>query len=572
MSRIASVPIRGRLDRRLRSLRLYSGLVLFAFVTLHFSNHMLALVSLDAAEAARPVFLAIWRNPLGSLLLYGALLVHIGLALFALYRRRTLVMPAREALQVILGLLIPLLIAEHVIGTRLNFTLTGIPDTYRNVVNSLWVASPMAGVRQIFAVFAVWIHACLGLYFWQREKAWFQNWAGLLLVVAALVPVLTTLAFVGAGRLVAETGFSLDQDEMARLTAAASAKATASLVIYGTYGFALAVVLVLRIIRSLRERANTVEIRYADGRASRVPIGYSVLEASRLAGIPHHAVCGGRGRCSTCRVVVLDGLADQPPPRAIEAATLDRIQAPPDVRLACQLRPVTDIKVSQVLSAGESLLSEQLRVSPAPGREREVAVLFCDIRDFTRITSNSLPFDTVFLLNRYFAVVGRAVEQAGGRLDKFIGDGAMAIFGLETAPEVACRQALDAAKAILEGMDRVSRELDQDLSQPLRVAIGIHSGSAIAGTMGYGRTMNVTVIGDTVNVASRLETLAKELDAAIVISRRAAEQSRIELKGYAFQKVEIRGRAASLEVCVIGPLAARRIDTSRLIAAEESAA
>jgi adenylate cyclase len=261
---------------------------------------------------------------------------------------------------------------------------------------------------------------------------------------------------------------------------------------------------------------------------------------------------------------VLDHLAEQPPPDPIEAVTLARIGAPPDVRLACQLRPETSIKVSPVLSAVESILAETLRVTPSPGREREVAVLFCDIRDFTRITSRSLPFDTVFMLNRYFAVVGRAVEQAGGRLDKFIGDGAMAIFGLDANAETACRQALDAAKSILDGLDQVSRELEQDLAEPLRVAIGIHSGPAIAGTMGYGRTTNVTVIGDTVNVASRLESVAKEMDAAIVISRHAAEQSRLELKGYAFQQVEIRGMATPLEVCVIGPMAARRIDISRV--------
>ncbi|RFC68544.1 MULTISPECIES: adenylate/guanylate cyclase domain-containing protein [Mesorhizobium] len=572
MSRNPNVPIRGNLDRRLRTLRLYSGLVLFSFVLLHFLNHMLMLVSLNAAEAVRPWFLAIWRNPVGTTLFLGALLTHVALTLRSLYRRRTLVMPAREACQVLLGLLIPMLVAEHVIGTRFNFQLTGIADSYHYVANTLWVESPGAGVRQIVAVFVVWIHACLGIYFWQRQQPWFEKAAAPLLVVAALVPVLTALAFVAGGRAVAETGFALAPTDLEKLRAAASTKAEVNYLVYGIYGAALLVVLILRVVRELRERAHTIEVRYADGRVSRVPMGYSVLEASRLAGIPHHAVCGGRGRCSTCRVVVLENLAEQPLSRAVEAATLERIHAPPDVRLACQLRPVTDIKVSLVLAAGENILGETVRASPAPGREREVAVLFCDIRDFTRITSDSLPFDTVFLLNRYFAVVGRAVEQAGGRLDKFIGDGAMAIFGLETEPDIACRQALEAAKAIIEGLDRVSRELDPDLAQPLRVAIGIHSGPAIAGTMGYGRAMNVTVIGDTVNVASRLETLAKELDAAIVISRHAAEQSKLELKAYAFQKVEIRGHSAPLEVCVIGPLAARKMDTQKLAREEESAA
>ncbi|MCO5064411.1 MAG: adenylate/guanylate cyclase domain-containing protein [Rhizobiaceae bacterium] len=545
-------------------MRLYSGLVLFSFVSMHFANHMLALVSFDLAEKVRPWFLLLWRNPVGTILLYSALLTHVGLALFALYRRRTLVMPFREACQVTLGLLIPLLIAEHVIGTRLNEALTGVPDTYRYVAYSLWVASPTAGMRQIFAVFAVWVHACLGLYFWQRQKPWFERAGAPLLVVAALVPVLTTLAFVTAGRSVADLGLGLPAPDEQRIMAAGIVKERAVAAIYSVYGLALVTLLALRFVRSLSERSNMIEIRYPDGKVSRVPRGYSVLEASRLAGIPHHSVCGGRGRCSTCRVVVLDHLAEQPSPEAVEAATLERINAPPDVRLACQLRPVTDIKVAPVLATEESVHAEIVRATPAPGREREVAVLFCDIRDFTRITSRSLPFDTVFMLNRYFAIVGRAVEAEGGRLDKFIGDGAMAIFGLETGPDIACRQALAAAKSILEGLDQVSRELEQDLAEPLRVAIGIHSGPAIAGTMGYGRTTNVTVIGETVNVASRLESLAKEMDAAIVISRHAAEQSRLELKGYSFQQVEIRGMPTPLEVCVIGPMAARRMDTARI--------
>src|SRR5262245_41013374 len=98
----------------LRNLRLGSGLVLMAFVVLHLANHALNLISLEAAEGGRVVFLAFWRSPVGTLLLYGSLLVHVALTLTALYRRRTLAMPLREWAQFVLGLAIPLLVVEHV--------------------------------------------------------------------------------------------------------------------------------------------------------------------------------------------------------------------------------------------------------------------------------------------------------------------------------------------------------------------------------------------------------------------------------------------------------------------------
>jgi adenylate cyclase len=542
---------RGALDQRLRTARLASGLVLMTFVVLHFLNHMLALISLQAAEAGRLWFLLIWRNPAGTLLLAAALLVHVGLTLRALYLRRTLVMPLREAVQVVMGLVIPVLIAEHVAGTRIYSALSGVQDTYEFVANSLWVSLPGAGARQVVAVIAVWVHGCLGLFFWLRYRKWFPRVAPLLLVVATLFPVLTLLGFVNAGRAVADIRFAgADHIDPAVIDAAMVAKSRAVSAIYSVYGGILGIVVLLRFARSSRERRNLVEIRYPHGRAIRVPKGYSVLEASRLAGIPHHSVCGGRGRCSTCRVRVLEHLDRLPPAVGVERLTLERIHAEPDIRLACQLRPVVDIKVSPLLAAGSSALGVTGQ-AVAAGHEHEVAVLFCDIRSFTALADRRLPFDTVFLLNRYFSVVGKAVERAGGRLDKFIGDGAMAIFGLETSRDEACRQAIAAASYILDDLARVSEELAAELPSPLRIAIGIHAGPAIAGSMGYGRVMNVTVIGDTVNVASRLESVAKELDASVVVSASAVKLSGIDLSHYETRTVDIRGRSRPLRVFVV---------------------
>lgn len=539
-------------EQWLRTARLVSGLVLMIFVVLHFVNHSLALISLEVAEAGRVWFIALWRNPVGTVLLYGSLLTHIVLSMVALYRRRTLKMPAREAAQVVVGLVIPLLIAEHLIGTRLYNELTGVRATYEFVANSLWVWKPDVGLRQAFAVVAVWVHGCLGLYFWLRYRTWFSRAAGPLLVLATLLPVLALLGFVNAGRTVEYMEYTGDRGiDPAVIAAAQRLISQIALGVYGIYAGALAFVLFLRVLRARRERRDLIEVRYADGRSIRVPKGHSVLEASRLAGIPHHAVCGGRGRCSTCRVKVLEGLNDLPAVGPVEEATLQRIHADPDIRLACQLRPTADVKVVPLLIANLALADVSGGGVLTPGREQEVAVLFCDIRSFTALSDRRLPFDTVFLLNRYFAVVGSVVERTGGRLDKFIGDGAMAIFGLNVSKAEACRQALEAAAGILADLNRVSDELSAELREPLRVAIGIHAGPAIVGTMGYRHARGVTVIGDTVNIASRLESVAKELDGAIVVSASAAELSGIAMSDYELRTVEIRGRARPLRIRVV---------------------
>jgi adenylate cyclase len=546
------IPATGKREDWLRTLRLTSGLVLMAFVTLHLINHALALISIDTAEAARPAFMALWRNPVGTAILILSLLAHVWLTLLALYRRRSLIMPLKEAAQLVLGLATPVLIAEHIIGTQVYSTLSGEPANYAFVASSLWVQMPLTGLKQVVAVLTIWGHGCIGIYFWLRFRPWFAAAAPFLLIFATLLPVLSLLGFVNAGRAVeAMPALAAAPVSPELLDLVMRTKVQAVNTVYAVYGAVLGALLLLRAVRKQRERRNLVEIGYPDGRSIRVPKGFSVLEASRLASIPHHAVCGGRGRCSTCRVRILEGFSKLPPPEAPELATLARIHAEPDVRLACQLRPTDDVSVIPLLSAGTSGTGTLVAAQASPGREQDVAVLFCDIRGFTALADKRLPFDTVFLLNRYFAVVGKAIEKTGGRLDKFVGDGAMAIFGLNASNKEACRQAVAAAAAIVEDLAHVSQELSAELREPLRVAIGIHAGAAIAGSMGYGRVMGVTVIGDTVNIASRLESVAKELDASVVISSSAAVLSGIDFSAFEKRTVDIRGHSKPLKIIVV---------------------
>ncbi|ESZ58075.1 hypothetical protein X727_32150, partial [Mesorhizobium sp. L103C119B0] len=220
------------------------------------------------------------------------------------------------------------------VGTRAMHALYEANDTYEFVVRSLWILTPQVGVRQAIAVVVIWAHGCLGLYFWLRYRRWYPRVASALLVLAVLVPVLALLGFASAGKEVSAMGPPQSQPiERTLLDRALAAKERMDSSIYAGFAGLIVLVLAARIVRDRIERRNLIEVRYAGGRKVRIPRGYSVLDASRLGGIAHYAVCGGRGRCSTCRIRVVDGLAEQPEPSPIEAATLRRIAADGDVRL-----------------------------------------------------------------------------------------------------------------------------------------------------------------------------------------------------------------------------------------------
>jgi adenylate cyclase len=294
----------------------------------------------------------------------------------------------------------------------------------------------------------------------------------------------------------------------------------------------------------------------------------SVLEASRTRGIPHAAVCGGRGRCSTCRVRVGKGAEGLEPLTPEEQRVLARIRAAPDVRLACQLRPTVDLTVTPLLPADAGTGDVMQGMDPRGGVEREIAVLFADLRAFTRFSEGRLPYDTVFVLNRYFEAMGSAIGRAGGRVDKFIGDGIMALFRLRGDPQEATRQALRAAHTMSEALEVLNLELAAELHEPLRMGIGLHQGHAIVGEMGYRGAAALTAIGDTVNVASRLEMLTKNLGCQLIVSEQLTRRSGTCLEAFPLQEVDVRGRSGRIEVRLVAdarhlPTAPRQTEKAR---------
>lgn len=538
-------------------LRLASGLVLMAYVVTHLVNHALGLVSLEAMVRGRQLFGAYWVTPAGEALLVAAFAIHLSLGLARLWQRRTWRMPAWEAAQIVLALLIPVLGTLHVLGARYVVHCCGVTVTYPYVLRGLWPDS--AWWQTAFAL-VVWLHGCIGLHYWLRLRPGYAAWRSGLLVLAVLVPTLGLLGFVNGAREVARRA-AADPAWLRELavrhnwpdaeTAAFIRRLEDRLV--GGFVLLVAGIGAAQLGRRLHAgRRNRIRVNYDGGFSAVAMRGMTLLDASRAAGVPHAAVCGGRGRCSTCRVRLVEGRERVPPASAAERAVLERVGAAADVRLACQLRLAGDLTVTRLLPAAAGTRDVMRRMDPNQGSERELVVMFADLRGFTRLAETRLPYDVVFILNRFLATMGATIERHGGHVDKFVGDGVMALFGLDDRPATAARDALAAAAAMADALAELNHELAPTLREPLRMGIALHAGPAIVGEVGWGQAVNLTAIGDTVNTASRLEALTKELGVELVVSRTVAERAGTPLSDAAHHEVELRGRRAPLQVLAFG--------------------
>ena len=541
-----------------KRVRLISGLVLLAFVTGHLLNHALGLISLQALEDGRALFLGVWRNPFSTAVLVAATSAHIVTVLWAFYRRRGLGLRPHEIIQTISGIAIPLLLMTHFVGTHGAHDLFGVDDSYRLILTIHWVLDTDYIAIQMAGVIITWAHGCMGIHYWLRLKPWYDRVFPYLYAAFLIVPLLSLLGYAEAGREIAELaktdGWVREQLILAGFPSNAQISQLIAIIDTARAVLVAAVVLVFiaRFGRGIIElRRPRVSVTYPDGRVVSSPPGSTILEISRRFGIPHASVCGGRGRCSTCRVRVTDGIDGLAEASTDEQRVLDRIGHPINVRLACQTRPEVDIGIIPLLPPSAAPADSHRSIGQLQGEERDLAVLFADLRAFTKFSEQKLPYDVVFVLNRYFAGMGEAVEKSGGHLDKFIGDGVMALFGVDGDFAGGCRRSIYAAREMSKRLAELNRSLAHDLDEPLRIGIGIHAGPAIVGEMGYGSATGVTAIGDTVNTASRLETATKEFGAELVVSHAVAEAAGIDLSRYPSQDISLRGRSETVAARVI---------------------
>jgi adenylate cyclase len=540
----------------LQRIRIGSGLILFAFAATHFLNHALGLIHLETMHEFQQWRWMVTRSTVGTFILLAALVAHISLALIKLANRTTLRLPPWELAQIALGLAIPFFLFPHIVNTRIAHVFFGVQDNYLYELARLW---PASAIIQSSLLLLVWLHGCIGLHFWLRLSPAYRAATPFLLFVAIALPLAALGGFMVGGRAVAQ----LIEDPAAlaqvkQLTAwpdAAASEALANYRFQVRVGFGAVLLLVAAYIFWRYYRLSTLpkmSVKYTGGPTVRVPPGPTLLEISRMHGIPHASVCGGRARCSTCRVRIDDGIGELVAPTYPEAITLASIAAPKNVRLACQVRPDHSITVTRLLRpASTGPEGVDVIEADAAGAERPLAVMFLDLREFTQLSQSRLPYDVVFILNEFFAATGSAIHTYGGWIDKFLGDGLLAIFGQHHGVEAGCRQVLRATRAIDLALDHVNAKLAAEIGRPLRVGMGIHAGPLLLGRIGYGEAVDLTVVGNAVNVASRLEALSKERDCQIVMSADVASSAGCLDELPARASGDVRGVAEPMQIICV---------------------
>ena len=254
-----------------------------------------------------------------------------------------------------------------------------------------------------------------------------------------------------------------------------------------------------------------------------------ILEASLRAGIPHTHICGGSGRCSTCRVLIVEGLEFCSPRTSPEEELAKKLRLEPEIRLACQ----TQVAGGKVILRRLAIDSEDLEsfndemsgklISAPVGQEKKIAILFADIRGFTPFAESLLPYDVIYVLNRYFQKMGYVINRNGGMINNYMGDGFMALFGLENSDKAA-EQAVRAGVEMLEELDKLNPYFETLYRHRLRIGIGIHCGWAVVGNLGAEQNQSITAIGDAVNLASRIEAANKQVGTSLLISQETYEE------------------------------------------------
>jgi len=287
--------------------------------------------------------------------------------------------------------------------------------------------------------------------------------------------------------------------------------------------------------------------------------GATVLETLRENGIPHASVCGGRARCTTCRILVSKGLRNLPEPSGLEAKALARIGATPGMRLACQICPTADISVMPLLAADARAADGMVR-GGLEGSERLITVMFVDLRASTILGEAKMPYDLLYILNQFFDEMIKALNATNGHYSQFTGDGLMALYGLNAKdPATGAADALRGAREMLARVAQLNSRLRGDLPQPRRIGIGIHFSEAIVGAMGPPGSQIITAIGDAVNACARLESLTKDYDCAVIVSRRAAEVAGLDVKSRKLHRASVEGRMQTVEFYALKTLADLRV-------------
>lgn len=518
------------------ALRLGSGLILLAYVTSHLINHALGLVSMAAAEAGLKWAVVLWHSAPGTVLLYGAALIHIALAFAALYQRRTLRMPAIEWLRIVLGFGMPLLLIGHVVATRTAYELYNLPPEYARVIPGIW--SSGNEWMQLGLLAPGWIHGCLGIHIAFGHRRWYRQSFLVLFAFALQLPVLSALGFITMSRELvthvapalssaqshgspatstASSGSPPDQGARARIT---EIRQTA-IWVYALIFVAVAGARGLRMAAE-RQRRLLVKVQLPD-RSFTMPRGWTVLEGLRSQNITHLSVCGGRARCSTCRVQVVAGFENCAPARNDEMRLLSKIAAGMTTRLACQLRPQQDIELIPLLSPADTrpfvaLRSGDGRKNPT---ERLHLLVQLSLQPMTKGAANLVPGDTWMMMQQTTAVVQRAARRLGAEITPWAGDRITLLVAAQRHNSNRAAPVLREINVLIEKLTELTGRHTNLLAQPSHLRLSLHHAPVFVGNLQVDGQHQLAALGDAMDLLEKMANTGRGLVFEVLVSEQA---------------------------------------------------
>lgn len=521
-----------RLEQTLHLTALASGLVLFAFAAAELCNDAIGLVSLETMGDIASWRTALTRSWPGTVLLLLAFAAHVGTTLWLVARRSTLRMSVWDAALTISGVLVPLLLLPYVVDTRGANLFFGVDDGALYSLARLW---PEHAFFYVTLIVVLWGHGCLGLHQWLKLRPRYAAIAPVLGVVALALPIAAIAGLVAAARVVsvlmADNTFAGQVREATHWPTAEDEDALwrwrmASLAAYAAVLVAAASVLIARFLRIVV--APKIDVTYVNGPTLKASTGPTLLEISRIHGVLHADVCGGRGRCTACSVRIEQGDSSLPPRTAAEREMLGG--GDPLIRLGCQIRPTAPLTVTRLTQTADAAVAEP-EVDSA-GIERQVAALCVQLQDHAALVNARRAYDAIFLLNEFLDMAHTAIGDHKGWVVRTTGSGIVAVFGRDDTPQDACSAAVAACAEIDVALDRMNEKFAAELGRPVAVAMGLALGMAYLGRIGAGPSKPLTAIGPVIDAASGLAILAEARGAQLFSDPTAFQTGGLDAAGF----------------------------------------
>lgn len=287
----------------------------------------------------------------------------------------------------------------------------------------------------------------------------------------------------------------------------------------------------------------------------------TVLDASLQAGIPHFHACGGKGKCTTCRIMVLDGEKNLSRPNRKEAKLRKSIEMTSSIRLACQTKVLREPVVVERIIKDASEIPHYLHLNEKDlkakklkplGEERYLILFFLDIRNFTPFIETYLPFDVMYITRKLFNVFYSIIIKHKGKLIETAGDELFAVFGLETSIREAADDSTSAGLEIISELGKLNNSyFNPYFFKEFEVGIGIHSGKVIIGELSYNGQTKSTVMGLAVNIASRIQDATKDLNNSMIVSEEVLNHSSKKQK-YQSAQINLKGVTLDYNIYLLG--------------------